>query len=69
MLLVVLILLSTPLSYDVVNGRYFLITPKLLPNLKYHRNMKILSINNGKFAPKTLDVDGCIQRAQALQDS
>src|SRR5205809_7549052 len=26
----------------VVNDRYFLITPKLLPGLKYHRNMKVL---------------------------
>ena len=29
--------------------RYFLITPKLLTNLRYHRKSKILVINNGEF--------------------
>jgi hypothetical protein len=50
------------------DGRYFLITPKLLPGLKYHRNMKVLTINNGKFVPQTLDVGSYIQRARALQE-
>jgi len=49
------------------NGRYFLITPKLLPGLKYHRNMKVLTINNGKFVPPTLDVGSIIDRAYQLQ--
>jgi len=46
--------------------RYFLITPKLLPGLEYHKNMKILTIFNGKFVPGDLDVASVIQRAKAL---
>lgn len=30
-------------------GQYFLITPKLLPDLKYHKRMKILCVNNGEW--------------------
>jgi structural maintenance of chromosomes protein 5 len=48
-------------------GRYFLITPKLLPGLKYHRNMKILTINNGKFIPGALDIAGIIEQTYQLQ--
>ena len=51
----------------LANGRYFLITPKLLPGLKYHRNMKILTINNGKFVPDALDIASVIERARQLQ--
>jgi structural maintenance of chromosomes protein 5 len=29
------------------SGQYFLITPKLLPNLTYHENVTALVINNG----------------------
>ena len=57
------------LSLFITNGRYFLITPKLLPGLEYHKNMKILTINNGKFVPSALDVGTYITRARALQDS
>ncbi|UZJ51628.1 hypothetical protein CBS101457_000948 [Exobasidium rhododendri] len=32
-------------------GQYFLITPKLLPNLSYHDRMKVLVINNGEWIP------------------
>ena len=32
-------------------ARYFLITPKLLPNLTYHDRMKVLIINNGEWIP------------------
>ena len=28
-------------------GQYFLITPKLLTGLRYHKNMKVLIVNNG----------------------
>jgi hypothetical protein len=49
------------------NGRYFLITPKLLPGLKYHRNMKVLTINNGKFVPEALDIANIIEQASQLQ--
>ncbi|GJJ08189.1 hypothetical protein Clacol_002397 [Clathrus columnatus] len=34
------------------SGQYFLITPKLLPFLKYHENMKILCVNNGEWLPE-----------------
>lgn len=59
--------ISPPLG--ITNGRYFLITPKLLPGLKYHPNMKVLTINNGKLVPSALDVGTYITRARALQDS
>lgn len=32
--------------------QYFLITPKLLPGLKYHPLMKILCVNNGEWLPE-----------------
>ncbi|KAI0287939.1 hypothetical protein B0F90DRAFT_1827934 [Multifurca ochricompacta] len=34
------------------SGQYFLITPKLLPDLKYDRLMKVLCVNNGKWLPE-----------------
>ena len=49
--------------------RYFLITPKLLPNLEYHRDMKVLNINNGKFVPHALDVNGIIQQKRTLPEA
>ena len=30
-------------------GQYFLITPKLLTGLRYHKKMKVLIVNNGKW--------------------
>ena len=33
------------------SGQYFLITPKLLPDLNYHERMKILCVNNGEWLP------------------
>jgi hypothetical protein len=30
--------------------------------------MKVLTINNGKFVPQTLDVGSFIERARALQE-
>lgn len=30
-------------------AQYFLITPKLLPNLEYHERMKVLCIYNGEW--------------------
>jgi chromosome segregation ATPase len=32
-------------------GQYFLITPKLLPDLIYHENMKVLTVYNGDYLP------------------
>jgi hypothetical protein len=34
------------------SGQYFLITPKLLPNLTYHKNVTVLVINNGDGLPE-----------------
>ncbi|KAJ6600847.1 hypothetical protein B0H10DRAFT_692849, partial [Mycena sp. CBHHK59/15] len=31
--------------------QYFLITPKLLPDLEYHERMKVLCVNNGEWLP------------------
>ncbi|EJD35341.1 P-loop containing nucleoside triphosphate hydrolase protein [Auricularia subglabra TFB-10046 SS5] len=33
------------------SGQYFLITPKLLPDLAYHERMTVLCINNGEWLP------------------
>lgn len=35
------------------SGQYFLITPKLLPDLNYHERMKVLCVNNGEWIPET----------------
>lgn len=32
-------------------GQYFLITPKLLPDLMYHESMRILTVFNGEWLP------------------
>ncbi|KAJ7183001.1 hypothetical protein C8R43DRAFT_1145589 [Mycena crocata] len=34
------------------SAQYFLITPKLLPDLEYHQRMKILCVNNGEWLPE-----------------
>ena len=34
------------------SGQYFLTTPKLLPDLKYDRLMKVLCVNNGEWLPE-----------------
>jgi chromosome segregation ATPase len=36
-------------------GQYFLITPKLLPNLDYHPRMKVLCVYNGEWLPEEAD--------------
>ena len=36
----------------VDSGQYFLITPKLLPDLAYHKLMKVLCVNNGEWLPE-----------------
>ncbi|KAJ6450196.1 P-loop containing nucleoside triphosphate hydrolase protein [Mycena sanguinolenta] len=37
------------------SAQYFLITPKLLPDLEYHERMKILCVNNGEWLPDNSD--------------
>lgn len=34
-------------------AQYFLITPKLLAGLRYHKLMKVLCVNNGEWLPET----------------
>ncbi|KAJ7692435.1 P-loop containing nucleoside triphosphate hydrolase protein [Mycena rosella] len=34
------------------SAQYFLITPKLLPDLEYHPRMKVLCVNNGEWLPE-----------------
>ena len=36
----------------VDSEQYFLITPKLLPDLNYDRRMKVLCVNNGEWLPE-----------------
>ncbi|KAG6844359.1 hypothetical protein H0H87_007540 [Tephrocybe sp. NHM501043] len=38
------------------SAQYFLITPKLLPDLIYHDRMKILCVNNGEWLPEENDL-------------
>ena len=38
------------------SGQYFLITPKLLPDLMYHERMKVLCVNNGEWLPDAEEV-------------
>ncbi|KIJ57229.1 hypothetical protein M422DRAFT_23312 [Sphaerobolus stellatus SS14] len=38
------------------SGQYFLITPKLLPHLRYHESMKILCVNNGEWLPEATNL-------------
>ncbi|KIJ94730.1 hypothetical protein K443DRAFT_683517 [Laccaria amethystina LaAM-08-1] len=51
------------------SAQYFLITPKLLPDLNYHKRMKILCVNNGEWLPEERDlgnmmnmIEGYVQR-------
>lgn len=50
------------------SGQYFLITPKLLPDLNYHERMKVLCVNNGEWLPEEKIgnmmsmVEACAQR-------
>ncbi|KAF7327365.1 Purine nucleoside phosphorylase [Mycena kentingensis (nom. inval.)] len=34
------------------SAQYFLITPKLLPDLEYHERMRVLCVNNGEWLPE-----------------
>jgi len=40
------------------SAQYFLITPKLLPDLEYHERMKVLCVNNGEWLPEERNVSG-----------
>ncbi|KAJ3330715.1 Structural maintenance of chromosomes protein 5 [Blyttiomyces sp. JEL0837] len=44
------------------NSQYFLVTPKLLQDLDYHKNMKILVIYNGEHQPEKFAIGEFVQR-------
>ncbi|CAO1614814.1 unnamed protein product [Parajaminaea phylloscopi] len=48
-------------------SQYFLITPKLLTDLRYHEKMKVLIINNGEWLPEKLDVGAIARLALACK--
>ncbi|TFK69418.1 hypothetical protein BDN72DRAFT_614626 [Pluteus cervinus] len=58
------------------SAQYFLITPKLLPDLMYHDRMKILCVNNGEWLPDEKDlgnmmnmIEGWVQRNRGAASS
>ncbi|KAH9247771.1 hypothetical protein BASA81_014609 [Batrachochytrium salamandrivorans] len=53
--------------HAMVPSQYFLITPKLLHDLEYHRNMTVLCIYNGAWQPKSLDLAAYIAKRSASQ--
>jgi len=46
--------------------RYFLLTPKLLPDLVYHPKMKVLVINVSPYVPSDMSLQGIIDNKRAL---
>ncbi|RKP15208.1 hypothetical protein BJ684DRAFT_7372 [Piptocephalis cylindrospora] len=40
---------------ESASSQYFLITPKLLPNLKYHDRMRVLCIYSGEWIPQDIN--------------
>ncbi|BGP37124.1 Structural maintenance of chromosomes protein 5 [Rhodotorula kratochvilovae] len=53
-------LVETTCSHDV--GQYFLLTPKLLPDLVYHPKMKVLVINVSPYVPGNLSLQDILAR-------
>lgn len=45
-------------------SQYFLITPKLLLDLDYHRKMRVLCINNGHWLPNEFKIRGFLENAK-----
>ncbi|KAF8637018.1 hypothetical protein AX17_003102 [Amanita inopinata Kibby_2008] len=45
-------------------AQYFLITPKLLPDLEYHERMKILCVNNGEWLPEERNLGNMMDMIQ-----
>ncbi|KNC97459.1 DNA repair ATPase SMC5 [Spizellomyces punctatus DAOM BR117] len=43
-------------------SQYFLITPKLLPDLDYHERMRVLCVFNGPYTPETIDAKTYLAR-------
>ncbi|GAA5846580.1 hypothetical protein JCM9279_006751 [Rhodotorula babjevae] len=57
-------LVETTCSHDV--GQYFLLTPKLLPDLVYHPKMKVLVINVSPYVPGNLSLQGILDKKREL---
>ncbi|BGO98380.1 hypothetical protein RTG_00828 [Rhodotorula toruloides ATCC 204091] len=57
-------LVETTCKADV--GQYFLLTPKLLPDLVYHPKMKVLVINVSPWIPETLSLQGILDAKRKL---
>ncbi|GAA6064062.1 hypothetical protein JCM10212_007036 [Sporobolomyces blumeae] len=57
-------LVETTCKDDV--GQYFLLTPKLLPDLVYDEKMKVLVINSGTFIPEDLSLKSIVKRRKEL---
>ncbi|KII94777.1 hypothetical protein PLICRDRAFT_128007 [Plicaturopsis crispa FD-325 SS-3] len=59
------------------SAQYFLITPKLLPDLSYHERMKVLCVNNGEWLPEEREIGNMMnmvedfvrRRARATADA
>ncbi len=47
------------------SGQYFLITPKLLPDLDYAERMKVLCVNNGEWLPDETRVGNMMNMIEA----
>lgn len=60
---------------DTGGSQYFLITPKLLPGLKYDPRMKVHTIASGEFMPRaegergglSMDFGRCVERLRAVR--
>ncbi|GAA5826271.1 hypothetical protein JCM11251_007234 [Rhodosporidiobolus azoricus] len=57
-------LVETTCKDDV--GQYFLLTPKLLPDLVYHPKMKVLVINVSPWIPKALKLSDIVKEKKRL---
>ncbi|GAA5860377.1 hypothetical protein JCM3774_000398 [Rhodotorula dairenensis] len=57
-------LVETTCSHDV--GQYFLLTPKLLPDLVYHPKMKVLVINVSPWIPGNLSLERILHKKRKL---
>ncbi|KAJ1654571.1 Structural maintenance of chromosomes protein 5 [Dispira simplex] len=49
---------------ETQSSQYFLITPKLLPNLEYHPKMKVLCIYNGEWQPDNFPLKAYIRNKE-----
>ncbi|KAI8923877.1 hypothetical protein BC831DRAFT_513829 [Entophlyctis helioformis] len=59
---------ATAADANTTSSQYFLITPKLLHDLEYHRNMKVLCVFNGPWIPPTLDIRATLRhKMRSLQ--